>query len=147
MKIPSLYNLCTFICCLLCGTLLSLKAKDDPKSTVFIVTSTPSTPSQSKRALKETMGESVENVLHTCASVQASLGTMQTKLANMQTRLLQTGNNLLNNTGPLKHAKRTDLQASIDLLDTIYEELKAHQKTIASLDEKMKTTPCLAKTS
>src|SRR4051794_32752740 len=71
---------------------------------------------KSRQGIKEAMGNSMEEIIRTCADLQQELAQVQIYLSQVQTHLLGTVRELVDNTGPTKNAKKTDLREGLNVL-------------------------------
>ena len=110
----------------------------------FIVTS----PSKQKkipckRALKEDMGDELQELMKVCASIHKALGTLQLSLARMQKRFVSTGSALLSNKAPIKKAKKQELHDGVQVLQKVTASLGKQVRALEQIEQSIQQAPVL----
>ena len=101
---------------------------------------------KSKEALKEEMGDALQDTMSLCSSLQRSLGQLQLELAEIQERMLNTGRSLLNNTGAARTAKRADLDQGLRALRDVADQLDGHTHGVRRASKTLAQAPVLSPT-
>jgi hypothetical protein len=115
--------------------------KESAQQATFIVQPCAEHQPKSTRGIKEAMGDSFENIIRQCASLQHELAQLHIHLSTIQTHALSSVRNLLDNTGPTKSLKKEELREELSALQSAEHHLSTQLQETKTIAQHLSTSP------